>query len=154
MPFVLLLLGLLLLIVAVRGTHGALFDLIRSEFTGAGNFLLFVAAVVIIGSLGYVRPLKPLAAAFIGLIVLAYLFNNKGGIFKQFEDQIKSPEAPAKTATSTSSGTTSLYSTGGTMSGIDLIGNVTGYLTAGEQTASGGSGTGISPGLALGLFGG
>jgi apolipoprotein N-acyltransferase len=91
--------GLLFLVVAVRGTQDALFSLLKSEFTGTGSFIPWAAAIFILGAIGYAKPVKPVADAMIGLVVLGMVLNNKGGIFKQFETQINNPTAPAATST-------------------------------------------------------
>jgi hypothetical protein len=91
MPFVLFLLGVLFLVVAVRGTQAQFFDLIKSEFTGANNFLIWVLAIVILGlMIGYLKAVRPIAHAMIGLIILVMIIANKG-VFARFNEAFRNP---------------------------------------------------------------
>jgi hypothetical protein len=94
MPFVFLIFGILFLVVAVRGTQDAFFGLIRDEFTGPGNFVVWVLAIIVLGALGYIRAIRPVADAFVGLIILAMVLNNKGGVVTQFQQAVKNPVSP------------------------------------------------------------
>jgi hypothetical protein len=112
MPFVFVVVGLLFLVVAVRGTQDALFSLLKTEFTGTGSFIPWAAAIFILGAVGYAKPIKPIADAMIGLVLLAMILNNKGSIFKQFETQIANPTAPNVSASSSSAGSASSAGSG------------------------------------------
>lgn len=103
MPLVFLILGLLFLVVAIRGTHADFFALIRSEFTGTNNFVIWGAALMILGAVGFVKPLRPLAIGFIVLIFLVLILTQGEGFFDRFVSALKSPVAPANgTATAPS----------------------------------------------------
>lgn len=95
MPFVFLILGVVLLIIAIQGTHAQFFSLLKSEFTGSNNFLVWIAALAIIGALGFIRPIRPIALGMMGLILLVIILKNGGGFFAQFNQQIANPVAPA-----------------------------------------------------------
>lgn len=94
MPFVFLIVGLLLLVVAVQGTHKQAFSLIKSEFSGANSFLIFAAAFIILGALAYIRPIRPIALGLIGLVLITLILANRGGFFTQFNNAIRNPIAP------------------------------------------------------------
>ena len=90
MPFALLIIGVWLLIAGVRNTQDILFALVKGDFTGPDNFIFWVAAIIIIGLVGYIPKLKPISTGFLVLIVLV-LFLKKGsstgvggGFFQQF----------------------------------------------------------------------
>jgi hypothetical protein len=94
MAFALLIIGAVLLISAVRNTvdgPSGLFALVRNDFTGQANFIYWIAAILIIGAIGYIPKLKSLSVAMLGLVVLV-LFLKKGdpttgvggGFFAQF----------------------------------------------------------------------
>jgi len=80
-----IILGALLVDVAVRGTYedsapGAndgkgLWPLLKADFEpGAkGNFLAWFAAILIIGMIGYVPELKPIANSMLVLVILVLL---------------------------------------------------------------------------------
>lgn len=89
MPFVLVFIGLLLLVAGVRGTHTQLFGLIKGDFTGSGNFIYWVVAILAVGAVGYIKPIKPVSDAFLVLILIVMVLSNKG-FFNQFMNQIQS----------------------------------------------------------------
>lgn len=102
MPFVLIALGLLFLIVAVQGTQGSLFTLLKSEFVGTNSFIPWVAAFVILGLAGYIKPIRPITHAFLGLLFLVLILVNGKGFFAKFNDALKNPIAPSVTPSATS----------------------------------------------------
>lgn len=80
MPLALLAFGALLLIAAIRGTQDDLFALLKKDFTGQGNFFLWILAILLVGSVGYVKQLRPISNAFLVLILLVFILAaNKGG---------------------------------------------------------------------------
>jgi len=80
--------GLALFVAGVRDKQGDLFTLVHGDFTGAGNFIYWVLSILIVGSVGYVKDLKPLSDAFL-MLILIVLFLTKGtGFFDQFGKQI------------------------------------------------------------------
>ena len=95
MPFVLLALGILFFVVAIQGTQGTLFSLLKSEFVGSNSFVVWASALIIIGLLGYIKPIRPISHAFLALVVLVMVLANGRGFFSQFNAAIRSPAAPA-----------------------------------------------------------
>lgn len=87
MPIFLLFIGLLLVIVGAQGTHREFFRLLLSDFSGTGNFVYWVVAIVVIGSLGFVRTIRPVSDAFLVLVLLVFVISNRG-FFAQFNRQI------------------------------------------------------------------
>lgn len=94
MAFALIFAGVLLAVSAARNTHNDLFGLIKSDVTGSGNFLFWGAVVLLIGAIGYIRPLRPLSQAFLALIVVVLILKRGdpsgigGGVFQQFVNQL------------------------------------------------------------------
>lgn len=97
MSFVFLIVGALLVIAGVRNTTEdsvagsgdgkGLFPLVKGDFEGTGQahgFLVWFAAILIIGGLGYVKDLRPVSGALMTLVILALLLSN-GGFFKQLQ---------------------------------------------------------------------
>lgn len=70
MPLVLIILGLILLIAAVRGTHRELGELFKEQFTGAQSFWPWAVAIFMIALLGTSDTLRPVARAFLVLVLL------------------------------------------------------------------------------------
>jgi hypothetical protein len=98
MPFVLLILGILFFIVSIQGTQGSFFSLIKSEFVGSNSFVVWAAALVIIGLLGYIKPIRPISHAFLVLIVLVLVLANGKNFVANFNSAIRNPVAPSSTA--------------------------------------------------------
>ena len=94
MPFVLLALGILFLVVSIKGTQGDLFDLLKSEFAGSNSFIVWASALIILGLLAYIKPIRPIVHAFMVLLVLVLVLANHGHFFTQFNQAIRNPTAP------------------------------------------------------------
>jgi hypothetical protein len=83
MSFALIFVGLLLTTAAVRGTHVCLVNTIKGDFQGKPNFLYWVAALVILGAIGYSETLRPLSEGLLVLILIAlFLTSGRQGLFK------------------------------------------------------------------------
>jgi hypothetical protein len=95
MPFVLLALGVLFLAVAWNNTTHDLFALLKSEFVGTNSFIPWVAALLILGLAGYIKPIRPVTHAFMVLIIIVLVLANGGGVFARFNDAIRNPIAPS-----------------------------------------------------------
>jgi hypothetical protein len=80
MPFALILIGLILVITAIRGTSKQFFDSLKEDFTGPNNFVLWIMAIFGLGMLGYVKPLKPLSDSFLALVLIVMTINNRNGL--------------------------------------------------------------------------
>lgn len=97
MPFVLIIIGLLMVIIAIRGTQAQAADLLRSEFTGQNNFITWGAAVGAVGAVGYIKPIQPLSRAFLVLIIIGMLLANEG-IFDALQRQLFNRQGSASPA--------------------------------------------------------
>lgn len=86
MPFAFLIVGLTLVVSSVRGTSGELLTLVKGDFTGSNNFIAWILAILVIGALGYIRPLQSPSRAMLVLVVLV-LFLSNGGFFSKFQQQ-------------------------------------------------------------------
>lgn len=91
MPFFLLIIGAIFLVAAVRGNQDDLIKLIKDDFSGSNNFIYWVMAIVIISMLGYIKSLKPVSDAFLGLIILVIIVASykKGDLISSFFNQVK-----------------------------------------------------------------
>jgi hypothetical protein len=95
MPFVLLFVGILFFVVAIQGTQGTLFSLMKSEFVGSNSFVVWAAALVILGLLGYIKPIRPITHAFLLLVLIVMVLAGGSKFFTNFNSGIRSPAAPA-----------------------------------------------------------
>jgi hypothetical protein len=93
MPFVLIVVGLMLVVAGVRGQESELLSLIKSDFTGNGSFkgsyFAWVAAIGVLGGLGYIQKIRPIANAFLVLVILILFLSNRG-FFSQFNQALQS----------------------------------------------------------------
>lgn len=91
MPFALLLVGMLLIITGFQNTYQAFGSQVQKDFSGKDGFLYWIAAIGIVGGVGYVKPLEPISRAFLVLLIVVIFLSkgnaiNKGGasIFSNF----------------------------------------------------------------------
>lgn len=87
MPFVLVFIGLIALIAALRGRERQLGGLLLRDFSGPGNFIYWIIAIVIIGFIGYIPKMKGVSDAFLALVLLVMFISNKG-VFARFNQAI------------------------------------------------------------------
>lgn len=80
MPFALIAAGIVFFVTAMRGTTDDLAALIKKDFTGPGNFLVWILVFGAVGATGYIKPFRPIANAFLVLLVIVFILAaNKGG---------------------------------------------------------------------------
>ena len=89
MPFSLLIIGIVLVVAAVRNTQDDLFTLVNGDLTGEKNFLIWILALLLIGAIGYAPKLKPVSNALLALVIIVILLSNRG-FFASFQKQISS----------------------------------------------------------------
>jgi hypothetical protein len=92
MAWAFLFVGGLFLITAWRGKHKDLWALLKSDFTGEGNFFVWVLAIIMLAALGSFRPIRPVTDAFLGLVILVIViapYRNGRDLFAEFRQQIK-----------------------------------------------------------------
>ena len=97
MPLMFLAVGILFLVLARNGTQGDFEQLLKSEFSGSQSFIVWASAIVLLGLLGFFKPVRPVTDAMIGLIVLVLLISNQG-FFAKFNAALRDPVAPAAPA--------------------------------------------------------
>jgi len=92
MPIFFLLVGALLIIVAVNDKMSELSGLIKDDFRpstgGVPGFPIWIVAIFIAGSLGYIKELRPVANAFLTLIIVSLILSNRG-FFAKFKSSIE-----------------------------------------------------------------
>jgi len=87
MPYALLLIGAVLLVAGIRGTYSDLWTLVKGDFTGTNSYLSWVAAIAVIGGIGYIPKLKPLSIALLTLLLLVIVISRKG-VFDKLQSYI------------------------------------------------------------------
>jgi hypothetical protein len=101
MPLLLVAMGVVLLIAAVRGQTTTLFDLLKGDFTGPNNYLIWMGAILGVGMFGYIRSIRPIASAMLVLIVVSMVLSDKG-FFTQFAQAFQSTTNPPPSGQSSS----------------------------------------------------
>ena len=152
LPFVLVLIGLLLIATGYQGTYAQFGKLVAGEFTGKPNFLYFIAAFGAIGAIGYIDALRTFSRLMMTLVLIVIVVANKGFFAKLQAALAAGPTAPnAVPAASSSSSSSSLPGLSGSMSGD--ISSLTNFLLnpSGASTTTGGTETSsgrlyVSPG--------
>jgi len=92
MPFLFLVLGTVMVVSAARNTQTQLIGLLKSDFTGKGNFIYWLISILAIGAVGYIPDLKPVSRAFLVLVVIVLILKN-GGVFTQFLQAINGTQS-------------------------------------------------------------
>lgn len=78
MPFFLVAVGIVLVAAAANNRHRELGELWASEFTGPGSFVNVVIVFFLLGAVGAISGLRPLAVAFMALVLLVMFISNAG----------------------------------------------------------------------------
>lgn len=91
MPFVLAFIGIIAVVIGVRGQSSAAGKLLASEFTGKQSFIPWFLAVMLLGLIGYWDKAKPVSDASLGLLIVVLVLAPRngqggGGLFTSLED--------------------------------------------------------------------
>lgn len=85
--------AVIFLVAAIRGNQNDLIELLKQDFSGQNNFILWVLAIIVIVGLGTFKPIRPVSDAFLGLVILVIIIANykgSGDIFTSFINQVRS----------------------------------------------------------------
>ena len=99
MPFIIIIIGLMLIAIGYNGTQSNFLTLLKGDFIGPNNFLWWVLVIFVIGIIGYAPKLKGFSDAMLALVIIVIFLSNKG-FFATFTQDIKSLQT-STTATST-----------------------------------------------------
>lgn len=89
MPLLFLIIGLVLIDTVVHGTTFALARQLSTDING--GFLKWLAAIVVIGALGYAEPLKEPSRYLLALVFLVIMLTQGTGFISMFIQQIENP---------------------------------------------------------------
>jgi hypothetical protein len=90
MPIAVIILGVLLIDLAFRGTEHETAQLLAADFGQGSKFWTWAAALGIVGALGYAQPLRGVSTALLSLIIVGMILAN-GGLFTQLAQVIQNP---------------------------------------------------------------
>ena len=91
MPIFILFVGIILVAVGINDKLPELVSLIKEDFRPTDNapaFHLWILAIVAVGAIGYVKPLKGFANSFLLLVIVGLVLSN-GGFFDKFTAALK-----------------------------------------------------------------
>lgn len=94
MPFIIVLIGILLVAIGYQGTHKEFMTLLKGDFSGPNNFVFWFIALFSIGLVGYAPKLKGFSDAFMVLVIIV-LFLSNDGFFDKFVKEIESLQNPS-----------------------------------------------------------
>jgi len=101
MPIVLIIVGALFLTSAVRWNSGGdkIWTLLGGDLTSSnkGNFFAWAVAIILIGAVGYIDELKPVANTMIGLVIVVLLLSNNGFFANLEKEVLQPPQAASAT---------------------------------------------------------
>lgn len=100
MTLVVLAIGIVILVASLRGTHASLFEAIGTDVPG---FVVWAAAIVALGALGFIPGLKPVSRGLLALVVVVLVFQNYGNILAGFAEVASPPEPVDKKKSATTS---------------------------------------------------
>jgi hypothetical protein len=127
MPFVLVFIGVVLLVVAIRNTQSDLFALVKGDFTGSANYLYWFITILIVGAVGYIPKLKPFSVAFLTLIIMVLILKRgdpsqaAGGFFQKFTQALGTTTNPQAGAPQSSTSLGQSPNPSGTATGNNLL---------------------------------
>jgi hypothetical protein len=90
MPIFFIVVGVLLVIVGINDKMRELGALAKEDFAPSNNqpgFAQWLIAIFVIGSLGNIKSIKPVANAFLALVVVSMVIANRG-FFNRFHSAI------------------------------------------------------------------
>lgn len=102
MILVLLFLGIIIVVAALRNSQGALFAALYEDVPG---FVVWAAAIFAIGAVGFIPGLKPVSRGILALVIVVIVLRNYKQIITGFENVWTKPPAAASGATGQTNGT-------------------------------------------------
>ena len=88
MPIILGMMTAIVLVTAIKGNQADLLKQVKKDFTGSGNFLVWILAIVLIGAIGYIPQFRAPSKLIIALVLIVFLVANKG-IFANLQEALK-----------------------------------------------------------------
>jgi hypothetical protein len=116
MPFALMAIGLLLVIAAYNNTQTVLASQLKKDFSGNTGFIYWIAAIMIVGAIGYIKPMQTVSRAMLAL-VLVVIFLTNSGVFSKFNSALSGSDAVPNGDAKVGSGTGGAENSTGNASG-------------------------------------
>lgn len=81
MAFLALLFAIVLIVAAIRNTHGALFAALQQDVPG---YVVWASAIIALGAIGFIPNLKPISRALLALVFMVIILKNYRTILSGF----------------------------------------------------------------------
>jgi hypothetical protein len=94
MPIAALVIGIIMIDLAFRGTEHQFAQQAVKDFGGGSQFYAWGASIVIIGALGYVPGLQKVSSGLLALVIIVLVLAH-GGAFATLAGVIEHPPAPS-----------------------------------------------------------
>jgi hypothetical protein len=91
MILILLAIGAILIVAAIRGTQGQLAAALGEDVPA---YVVWAAALLAVGALGFAPPLRPASRLLLGLVLLVIVLNNYQSILAGFADAASGTGTP------------------------------------------------------------
>lgn len=105
MILVALIVGVILIVAAIRNSQAALFAALAVDVPG---FVLWAAAIVAVGAIGFIPGIKPVSRGLLALVLLVIILNN----YKAILAGLASASVPGTAAATAAAASTSTASSG------------------------------------------
>ena len=100
MPFAILVIGIVLVVAAIRDTQSNLFSALATDVPA---FVTWGAAILAVGAIGFIPDLKPISRALLALILVVLILRNYQNILAGF-GQVSTPAGSSGAGTGNGSG--------------------------------------------------
>jgi len=97
MPIFMGIIATLLIVTAMKGNQAAVMMQVKKDFTGSGNFLYWILAILVLGAIGYVPMLQKGSKLLVALIVIVFIVANKG-IFAKIQQALSGYQWPTSSS--------------------------------------------------------
>lgn len=77
MPIGVLIMGLAMLISGINDTQEELSAMLANDLTGDKSFTPWLASIILVGSLGMYKPIRPITDGFMALILVQLLLSSQ-----------------------------------------------------------------------------
>lgn len=99
MILIALLIGVILIVAAIRNSQGSLFSALATDVPG---FVVWAAAIFAVGAIGFVPGLKPISRGLLALVLVVLILRNYQQILAGFKNAWTNPPAAGTNAASSS----------------------------------------------------
>jgi hypothetical protein len=113
-----LMIGIVLVVAAIRNSQAALFSALATDVP---QFVVWAAALLALGMIGFIPGLKPISRGLLALVIIVIVLNNYKGIIAGFSSAAKAGTSTASTGKTVSIGDASSSSTSSLTPALEKI---------------------------------